>query len=127
MASLDQQMKERALITQREDPEAELKKLQKENYELRTELSLRTQLLTGRVNTGDMSAIEAVLEKEHQQLMKEREAEIASLKQEIRKLDTKIIELQQNQQQQKWYASLFSCNCGGSDDSQLEQVISTRE
>lgn len=81
-----------------------------------------------------MAIIEAELEREHEQLMRDREAEIASLKQQIERLDTLVTDLQQQQQQQHkpkqqgLLAALLSCNCpGGSEDEETEHAIEAPE
>ncbi|CDJ57488.1 hypothetical protein, conserved [Eimeria maxima] len=109
--------RERTLANKLVDAEKEVKK----------QLSLKTQLLSGQVNPKDMQAIEKELQQEHEQLMLERRQEIAALKEKVHRLDTLVTELQQQQQQQQQQgllSSFFSCTCGGSnEDSTTEQAI----
>ncbi|CDJ62405.1 hypothetical protein, conserved [Eimeria necatrix] len=99
-------MRERALASKLVDAEKEVKK---------------------KVDPSDMAAIEAELQQEHEQLMKERKEEVAALRDHIKKLDTLVTELQQQQQQQQqqsFLAKLLSCNCNGrADDQSTERAF----
>ncbi|KAL8427161.1 hypothetical protein ACSSS7_007848 [Eimeria intestinalis] len=62
-----------------------------------------------------MSSIQENLEEEHQRLLRDREEELAALKQQVHKLGTAVLELQQQQQQlkqqqQDWLARILSCS-----------------
>lgn len=130
MATIDMRMRERALTQQLEQATTEMKKLERENNDLKAQLSIKTQLLTGEVNPKDMPAIEAELQKEHEQLMRDREAEIAALKKQIHRLDTIVNELQhrQKKQQQGLLPILLRCSCaGGNDDLETEHAITVPE
>ncbi|KAL8275925.1 hypothetical protein Esti_000187 [Eimeria stiedai] len=126
MTPTRQQASDETLALRLEQSTAEVKKvcevclllqLQQENDELKTQLSRRNQLFTGRINTADMAAIQEDLEQEHRQLLLDREEELAALKQQVHKLDTAVMELQQQQQQlkrqqQDWLARIVGCSCG---------------
>ncbi|CDJ37252.1 hypothetical protein, conserved [Eimeria tenella] len=105
MTNIPQEMRERVLASKLVDAEKEVKK---------------------KVDPNDMAAIEAELQQEHEQLMKERKEEVAALRDHIKKLDTLVTELQlqQQQQQQSFLAKLLSCNCNArADDQSTERAF----
>ncbi|OEH77004.1 hypothetical protein cyc_03653 [Cyclospora cayetanensis] len=95
--------------------------LEKENAVLKAQLSIKTQLLSGEVHPEDMPAIELELQKEHEQLLRDKEHEMEALRKELHRLDTLVTELKQK----GLLSRLFTCSCMGAhnEDSDATEVV----